>query len=125
MQNIGTLGLARAADQREAPRFDTALPVRIDGVQGRAFNISEHGIYFETDVPQQLGALVNFTLEFHLYGKTHQMVCEAKVVRVEEQGARIGVGARLLAPFFSGEEVTEAVPLPDPQLQGRGRRLDS
>lgn len=103
---------ADASDHRAAPRFDTDLPVRLAGAEGRTFNISEHGIYFETDVPQQLGALVNFTLEFHLYGQTHQLLCEAKVVRVEEQGARVGVGARLLAPLFAGLEVTEVVALP-------------
>ncbi|HEY8361066.1 MAG TPA: PilZ domain-containing protein [Ramlibacter sp.] len=107
MQNTTSPEAQSGADHRSAVRFDTDLPVRIDGAHGRTFNISTQGIYFETDVPQELGSLVNFTLEFNLYGQTHHLLCEAKVVRVEEQGTRIGVGARLLAPFFAGEETLE------------------
>lgn len=105
-----------SADQRTAVRFDTAMPLRIDGAHGHTYNISEHGVYFETDVPQQLGALVNFTVEFNLYGRKHHLLCEAKVVRVDENGPRIGVAARLLAPFFADEGEVEAasVALPAP-----------
>ncbi|MGV3571667.1 MAG: PilZ domain-containing protein [Ramlibacter sp.] len=112
MQNTISTGAPTGADHRTAVRFDTELPVRIDGAHGRTFNISAQGIYFETDIPQQLGALVNFTLEFNLYGQTHHLLCEAKVVRLEEQGTRVGVGARLLAPFFAGEETVEPVAIP-------------
>ncbi|QJW84344.1 PilZ domain-containing protein [Ramlibacter terrae] len=117
MQNTTSNEADSGADHRAAVRFETDLPVRIDGAHGRTFNISAQGIYFETDIPQQLGALVNFTLEFNLYGQTHHMLCEAKVVRLEEQGARIGVGARLLAPFFAGEETAEIVAVAVPQPQ--------
>lgn len=80
------------------------MPIRIDGAHGHTANISAHGIYFETDVPQQLGALVSFTVEFTLHGQKHHLLCEGKVVRVQPEGSRIGVAARLLAPFFADEE---------------------
>jgi hypothetical protein len=83
------------------------MPVRIDGIAGETHNISAHGVYFETDVQQRVGALVNFTLEFTLYGRRHRLLCEGKVVRVERNGGRIGVAARLVAPFFEGTEETE------------------
>jgi hypothetical protein len=111
MENTSTAA-SGGADQRTDVRFDTALPVRIDGAHGRTYNISEHGIYFETDVPQEMGALVNFTLEFNMYGQRHHLLCEAKVVRVEEHGTRVGVAARLLAPFFAGAETLELRPTP-------------
>jgi hypothetical protein len=95
------------SDQRNAIRFDTALPVHIGGAAGNTQNISAHGVYFETDVEQRVGALVNFTLEFTLYGRQHQLLCEGKVVRVEQHGDRIGVAARLVAPFFDGLEEAE------------------
>jgi hypothetical protein len=94
----------RGSEQREAVRFDTHLPVRLEGDQGVSHNISTSGIYFETDVPHELGALVNFTVEFQLYGQRHRLLCEGKVVRVQAQGTRIGVAARLLAPFFAGQD---------------------
>jgi hypothetical protein len=93
-----------AADQRAAIRFDTALPVRLAGATGETHNISAQGIYFETDVEQRPGELVNFTLEFTLYGHRQRLLCEGKVVRVERHGRRVGVAARLVAPFFDSTE---------------------
>ena len=97
-----------ASDQRTAVRFDATMPVRIEGCGGETHNISAQGIYFETDLPQVAGALVNFTIEYQLYGRTYRLQCEGKVVRVEAQGERLGVAARLLAPFFEAEEVVVA-----------------
>lgn len=94
----------RGSEQRSAVRFDTHLPVRLESDDGVAHNISAGGIYFETDVRHELGALVNFTVEFQLYGKKHRLLCEGKVVRIEAQGTRIGVAARLVTPFFAGHE---------------------
>ena len=92
--------LQAGREQRRADRFDTGLPVRVGGGSGRTHNISAHGIYFETDTRQEPGSLVNFTVEFTLNGRTHRLLCEGKVVRVEPRGDRVGVAARLLAPLF-------------------------
>lgn len=93
-----------AQEQRTAVRFDTSMPVEINGAPGATHNISAHGVYFETDLQQQIGSLVNFTVEFQLHGRTHRLLCEGKVVRVDRHGDRIGVAARLVAPFFEGAE---------------------
>lgn len=95
-------------DSRSAVRFDTALPVRMGDGAGETQNISAQGIYFETDVEQRIGSLVNFTVEYTLYGRKHRLLCEGKVVRVESHGDRIGVAARLVAPFFADEEEAQA-----------------
>ncbi|NML45562.1 PilZ domain-containing protein [Ramlibacter sp. G-1-2-2] len=98
----------QGSEQRTAVRFDTHLPVRLDGERAVSHNISTNGIYFETDVPHELGALVNLTVEFQLYGQRHRLLCEGKVVRVEAQGTRIGVAARLLAPLFTLQEPVQS-----------------
>ena len=100
----------RPQDQRTAVRFDASMPVRVSGREGTTHNISTQGVYFETDVEHRLGALVNFSIEYTLYGRKHRLLCEGKVVRVEPHGSRIGVAARLVAPFFEGEERAGAVP---------------
>lgn len=100
----------RPQDQRTAVRFDASMPVRVSGSEGTTHNISTQGVYFETDVEHRLGALVNFSIEYTLYGRKHCLLCEGKVVRVEAHGSRIGVAARLVAPFFEGEEQAGAVP---------------
>jgi hypothetical protein len=87
-------------EQRVAERYDTAMPVSVGGVPGLTRNISARGVYFETDVAQRLGALVNFTVEYTLQGRKRYLLCEGKVVRVEQQGQRVGIATRLVAPFF-------------------------
>jgi hypothetical protein len=96
-----------ARDQRAAVRFDTHMPVQIDQGAGTMHNISAQGVYFETDVEPRAGALVNFSVEYTLYGRKHRLLCEGKVVRVEPHGERVGVAARLVAPFFESEEVVD------------------
>ena len=96
-----------ASDQRTAVRFDASLPVALEGATGETHNISAQGVYFETDVEPRTGALVNFFIEYRLYGRTHRLLCEGKVVRVEPRGGRVGVAARLVAPLFDGVEVAE------------------
>ncbi|MDB5898804.1 MAG: hypothetical protein JWP41_2406 [Ramlibacter sp.] len=98
------MAASSSSDQRNAVRFDTSMPVQIDGTAGHIQNISAHGVYFETDVQQRVGALVNFTVEFTLYGRKHTLLCEGKVIRVDQHGDRVGVAARLVAPFFDGAE---------------------
>lgn len=100
----------RTREQRSAVRFDSSLPVQVHGSEGRTHNVSAQGIYFETDVQQRVGALVEVAVEFTLYGRRHRLHCEGKVMRVERRGDRVGVGARLLAPFFEGEEQVEPAP---------------
>ena len=95
--------LRRSREQRAAQRFDATLPVMVAGMPGETHNISAHGVYFETDAQQRVGALVNFTVEYTLLGRKHRLLCEGKVLRVEEQGGRVGVAARLVAPFFEDE----------------------
>jgi hypothetical protein len=98
--------LHRGRDQRVAERFDATMPVTVAGLPGETRNISARGIYFESDVQQRVGSLVNFTVEYTLQGRKHRLLCEGKVVRVEQQGGRVGVAARLVAPFFEEEGST-------------------
>lgn len=90
----------RVRDQRAAERFDAVMPVMLAGEPGLTRNISARGVYFETQARHEVGSLVNFTIEYALYGRKRRLLCEGKVVRVEPQGERVGVATRLVAPFF-------------------------
>jgi len=61
-------------------------------------------------VEPRSGALGNFSVEYTLQGRKHRLTCEGKVVRVETQDGKVGVAARLIGPFFEGEE--EVAPAP-------------
>jgi len=100
--------VSTAREQRRCDRFDAGLPVTVGGGGGRTRNISAHGIYFETDVRPQVGALVDFAVEFTLHGRKHRLLCEGKVLRVDDRDGRVGVAARLLSPFFEEEGTAAA-----------------
>ena len=98
----------RGSEQRAAVRFHTRLPIRIDGAHGVAHNISNTGIFFETDVQQAPGQLVNVMVEYTAQGRKRQLVCEGRVLRVRYQEGRVAVAARLLSPFFAAGGGDEA-----------------
>ena len=95
---------APSVSGRQADRFDTELPVEVNGAQGLTRNISASGVYFETDVLQAPGTRVSFTVEMHVNGKKMNMVCEGEIVRVEQRNGKIGVAAQLVNSFFSGAD---------------------
>ena len=81
---------------RQEERFDTTLAVRLEEGGGIARNVSASGIYFITDVALEVGARVKLALDFQNFpGGPIQVNCVARIVRVEAQGARNGVGAAI------------------------------
>lgn len=96
-----TLRTTSRPEQRSGARFDTVMPVDVHGSEGWTRNISSTGVYYETDADQQVGSLVNLTIQFTLSGKRQHLLCEGKVVRVDRGNDRQGVAAQLLTPFFS------------------------
>jgi hypothetical protein len=61
--------------ERKEERFETDLAIRFEGGQGVAHNVSANGIYY-------LGGPIAAN-------------CVARVVRLEERGAKRGVGASI------------------------------
>lgn len=79
---------------RKEERFPTDLPVRLEGGEGVARNVSANGIYFVTDVALKEGQPVKLTLDYYSFPSGPISVqCSARVVRVEEQGTKKGVAA--------------------------------
>lgn len=77
-----------------AERFQSDLTIKLDRGDGVMRNVSASGVYFVTDVDLKPGDFLKFTLEFS--GVEIGVIsarCEARVVRVEPQGAQKGVGA--------------------------------
>lgn len=93
-----------APSQRGADRFDTELPIEIDGVQSLTRNISATGMYIETHTHQTPGSRVHFIVEVVVQGQNLKLVCEGEVVRVEQKGDTTGVAIKLDTSFFSDIE---------------------
>ena len=81
---------------RKDERFESDLTIELGRGQATLRNVSASGVYFLTEVDVKPGEALNFTLEFSSaeIGKVWAR-CEARVVRVEPQGALRGVGATL------------------------------
>ena len=87
--------------RRKEERFATEILIKLEGGEGVARNVSASGIYFVTDVALKEGQPVKFTLEFQSFPSGPIAVnCVAHVVRLEEQGARRGVGASISSFAF-------------------------
>lgn len=81
---------------RRDERFDSTLALRLEQGEGVVRNVSANGIYFVTDVALNNGAAVKFTVEFRNFpGAPIQVDCNARIVRVDEQGEKRGVAAKI------------------------------
>lgn len=81
---------------RQQERFAAELKLRLEGGYGVLRNVSASGVYFVTDVALREGQPVKFSVDFPNFPSGPISVnCIARVVRVEEQGAKKGVAAAI------------------------------
>jgi hypothetical protein len=86
---------------RKEERFQIELPIRFEGREGIARDVSASGIYFVTDAALEVGQAVKFMLEFANFpGGPIAVDCVARVVRLEEKGTGRGVGASISSFAF-------------------------
>lgn len=84
-------------EHRTAPREQVDLPLRLgSGLNAVARDISASGLFFETDSQQRLGGLIDLEIEFDSPGGPMKLKAQGKIVRLEAQGGRTGVGVKLL-----------------------------
>jgi len=74
------------------------VPVTLPGgLTGMTRDISASGIYFETDNEPVGDSPLAFSVEFkNEVGVGMTLRCRGQVLRVEHQGSRVGVAARIL-----------------------------
>jgi len=87
--------------KRLADRFDSQLPIELNGMQGLTRNISATGVYFETQADQVPGSTVQFIVEVDVQGQKLKMVCKGEVVRVDHKGDVVGIAVKLAHSFFT------------------------
>jgi hypothetical protein len=97
----------KRSDRRWAYRFNLSIPLHIRGWNSDApeqkvesNNVSECGVYFETDTPPLEGTVIQLRLEMpeEVTGEaSSDWLCAGKVVRIQQAmspGAFVGVGVR-------------------------------
>lgn len=86
----------RNKDKRSGERVRASLPVAIEGVSGRARDVSASGIFIETDANCALGSPVRLALDLDTpWGKV-VIKSQGKIVRVEHRDEKIGVAVQFL-----------------------------
>jgi hypothetical protein len=114
-------GRMKLSDRRLAQRFSLPIPLYIRGWKSQApeqkvesTNISECGVYFETDTPQRVGAMMQIRLEMpkEITGApTVEWRCTGKVTRVQpasSPGALLGVSVRF--DYYEVSRTTGPIP---------------
>lgn len=85
------------SDRRRATRYQVGLPVELQNGNGITRDVSESGVFFETDQPFESGAQISFSLILG-HGDPEgpfRLHCKGSVVRVEPREEKIGVAARI------------------------------
>ena len=88
-------------NQRTESREDRMLGLQLGGAtDGITRNISTTGVYFESNVSQALGDLIDFKIDFETQGGPLVLHCRGEVVRIEQHGTRMGAAVKILESKF-------------------------
>ncbi len=84
-------------DKRGSQRIKIEVPVYIGRQKAITRDISWSGIYFLTDQSNFGGGVLDFSLNFTyaLPGKPIRLDCQGEIIRVEQQGEKFGVAAKI------------------------------
>ena len=87
----------KESEKRQAPRHQAQLPVKFKDGKGITSDFSSSGIFFETDRSFSPGQPIEFTivLEHANSAGPIKMKCRGAIVRVQENGGKIGVAATI------------------------------
>ncbi|QWD67576.1 PilZ domain-containing protein [Polynucleobacter sp. VK25] len=81
-----------------SPRVKAEFPVYApDGAQGLTKDISATGIFLELDSKQKPGSIISFWVELDTPGAKMKLICEAKVVRVEQEDGKTKLGTKIIS----------------------------
>ena len=100
---VSPLSAAPGSNQRRAERFGVGLPYTLGGQEGQTLDLSSTGLRFESDTAYPIGTIVDLTLRYGLDGHNFPLECQVEVVRVDPEGQRFTIAAKLCRPFFPPE----------------------
>jgi hypothetical protein len=83
------------------PRYRIESTIAVERGIGRTLNLSSKGVFFETILRLMPGDIFAIVFPFEQTGPGASVRCSARVVRVEERGDLIGVGATYEPVAFS------------------------
>jgi hypothetical protein len=89
---------APKAIPRADVRVNSILPVMVNGIAGKTRDISASGIFFEIDeCANDLGSSIHFSVQLDTPGGVINLVCEGKVVRIENRDGKLCIAAKTIS----------------------------
>jgi hypothetical protein len=83
------------------------LPLRAGGAAGVTRDVSESGIFFETDASHAPGSRISLFIDVDTPGGRITLECSGDIVRVERHATRVGVAVRItettIVPFAAAQ----------------------
>ena len=89
----------RYVERHQALRYRISLPVELENGSGGTRDISDSGVFFETDQPFAVGQAIRCSvmLAHAIPGTTFRLRGEGSIVRVEGRDGKVGVAVALSA----------------------------
>ncbi len=93
---------SKERDKRQAERVPVELPVHVGAGNAHTRDMSGNGIYFETEEPFAAGSEVDFSvdLEHASAAGLLRLVCQGRIVRVEQRCGRLGIAVAIESHRF-------------------------
>lgn len=84
-------------ERRRAERVFVKIPIAMDGGEGVTRDANSTGVFFESDANCTPGSEISFSMTFENPGCPPMIWhCKGLVVRVEEQGGKKGIAAKIV-----------------------------
>ena len=97
-------------NNRTESREDRSLPLQLGaGLGGTTRNISPSGVFFESDLEQKVGSVIEFRIDFDTPGGPIQLKCRGEIIRTERRGNRIGAALKILESKFEAGRDSPAI----------------
>jgi hypothetical protein len=89
-------------EERRVPRYKAEVPVEFESGKGVTRDLCASGIYFETDRSFSPGQTLEFTLFLEHIDTAGpvRVKCLGEIVRVDENGGKIGIAATIKSSSF-------------------------
>jgi hypothetical protein len=103
--------LKKYAVRDRSPRVKAEFPIHAsNGLVGRTKDISATGIFLELDLNQKLGSIISFWVELDTPGAKMKLVCEAKVVRVDQGDGKTRLGTKIISQELKALQPSDLKP---------------
>ena len=84
--------------KNRSPRVKAEFSVYAsNGLVGRTKDISATGIFLEIDSKQKPGSIISFWVELETPGAKMKLVCEAEVVRIDQEDGKTKLGTKIIS----------------------------